>query len=223
MARPAVTSRTIAARWPAGPNVARMWPGSGLWAGVSAWVSPSGKASVFWIMAPGAARAAGARLTVRTTAAARVVAANRAAVRAPSRKAIMAVSTTGAGHAVYFIAQATARVSAAAQAVGASHEPRPAGAAARAGRMSRARARQVKASTGGSVMPWASGNAMTGDAAANAAQLSDLADQARSRRAMPNAAASSGNVATVSHGRGSPARPGRPSARGSPKMAMTGR
>src|SRR5258708_6864902 len=224
MATPAVIRRMLAAGGPAGPRVASRWPGRGLWAGDLALVRPSGYKIVFWIRAAGAVMEAGASAAARPRVVATAMAANRAAARAPPRAAIMAASTASAGQAVYFIAQATPRTTAASRAGRASAAARVRAAAARvlaagrAGRVSRARARQVRASTGGSVMPRAIGNAITGEAVAKAARRSG-AGWAAAR----NAAASSRKVAAASQGRGSPASPGRPSALGSPKIAMTGR
>ena len=118
----------------------------------------------------------------------------------------MAARTARAGQAVYFIAHAVPRTSAAA------HKPVRAGRGAAArpgragpGRVSRARARQVSAMTGGSVMPRASGKASTGEAVANAASPSAAP---RRRPAVANAAARMAKVAAASQGRGSPGQAG---------------
>src|SRR3981081_340449 len=121
---------------------------------------------VFWISAAGAVRDAGASAAARVRVVAVAMAANRAAARAPSRAATIAVSTASAGQAVYFIAQATPRTTAAsptarARAARPIREARAVG-AGHAGRVSRARARQVRARTGGSVLPRAIGNSITG-------------------------------------------------------------
>src|SRR5258708_8136319 len=159
MATPAVISRMIAARCPAGPGVASRWPGRGLGAGDLALVRASGYKIVFWIRAAGAVMEAGASAAARPRVVATAMAANRAAARAPPRAAIMAASTASAGQAVYFIAQATPRTTAASRAGRASAAARVRAAAARvlaagrAGRGGRARARQGRASPRGGGEP----------------------------------------------------------------------
>src|SRR5258708_16764575 len=108
MATPAVISRMIAARCPAGPRVASRWPGRGLWAGDLALVRPSGYKIVFWIRAAGAVMEAGASAAARPRVVATAMAANRAAARAPPRAAIMAASTASARPGGDFIPPATA-------------------------------------------------------------------------------------------------------------------
>src|SRR5262249_57771305 len=105
------------------------------------------------------ASGAGASATARATAVPSAMPPNLSAARAPSRAATMTIATARAGQAVYFMAQATPRTTA-----GCHRLARY--------RMSSARDRQVRAIIGGSVMPIASGNAMTGDASAKAAMLS---------------------------------------------------
>ena len=90
--------------------------------------------------------------------------------------------------------------------------------------------RQIRAITGGSVMPMASGKAMTGDASASAASviaapwpLPARSWAARALLVIRNVAYNSRKVAAASQGRGSPRMPGSPSAFGSPKTAITGR
>ena len=76
---------------------------------------------------------------------------NLTAARPPSLAMTITMSTARAGQAVYFIAQTTPRTTA-----GRQLSP--------PNLISRASARQVRAITGGSVMPSASGNASTGEA-----------------------------------------------------------
>ena len=162
---------------------------------------------MFRRIAAGAVSAAGASAAASATAVPSVVTTNLTAARPPSRTATMTASTARAGQAVYFIAQATPRTTA-----GCQLSPRR--------RVRSARARQVRAITGGSVMPMASGKAMTGDETAAAAR-----PRARPRRpaVIRKVANSRPNVAAASQGRGSPRMPGRPRAFGRPKTAITGR
>src|SRR5258708_25782879 len=111
MATPAVISRMIAARCPAGPGVASRWPGRGLGAGDLALVRPSGYKIVFWIRAAGAVMEAGASAAARPRVVATAMAANRAAARAPPRAAIMAASTATGGQAGALLPQGPPRTS----------------------------------------------------------------------------------------------------------------
>src|SRR5882757_5192506 len=115
----------------------------------------------------------------------------------------MATSTGSAGHAVAFIAHAT-----------------PIRIAGQTGdrRSNSATARHTNASTGGSVIPRASGNATTGDAIANNPQRT-----ASGRPATRNARMNSASDTRQSHTRASPASPGTPIALGSPNTVITGR
>jgi hypothetical protein len=86
--------------------------------------------------------------------------------------------------------------------------------------------RNISAITGGSVMPTASGNAITGEAAKNAVDSSVLYRHGSHRRcgaATVNAAKISVMDTAVSHTRGSANRPEAPSALGMPNTAMAGR
>ena len=136
----------------------------------------------------------------------------RQADLAPSRAASIAVNTGTAGQAVAFMAHAT-----------------PSAPAARIrpdGRAISARVRNISAMTGGSVIPTASGNAITGEAARKTVDSVVLCRQGSQRRcgaATVNAAQISAMEVAVSHSLGSPNRPEAPSARGSPNTAMTGR
>src|SRR6516162_632912 len=172
-------------------------------------------------MAAGPDNAPGASAAASAMAVPSVMAANLTAARPPSLAATMTVSTASAGQAVYFIAQATPRTAAGCQ-------------ASPVIRMSSARARQVRAITGGSVMPIASGKAITGDERAAAARQSAMprldvirlgtAQLAANLLAVTrNVANSRPNVTAASNGRGSPRMPGRPSAFGRPNTAITGR
>ncbi len=212
-ARPTAASRPMATIRPAGPRLASRCPGSGLAAGVAWRVMPSGNSTAFWKNAAGLARA-GAVAAARATAVTADTTANQIASRMPSREASMAASTGSTGQAVAFIAHATPMT-------------RPA-VTGRDGRMSRASARQSNPSTGGSVMPTASGSAHSGEASASMEYLATDLRQPAHRDApcgVPrhSEATSSTAVATASHGLVSPARPGSPAALGSPKTAMTGR
>ena len=79
---------------------------------------------------------------------------------AASRAASIAANTGTAGHAVAFIAHATPRATAA------RNSPD--------GRAISARVRNIRAITGGSVIPTASGNAITGEAAMKTVDSSDV-------------------------------------------------
>ena len=141
----------------------------------------------------------------------------------------MTAMMASAGHAVYFIAHATPRASAAST-VSESTLPETVAAPrpgrdepARLARASSASDRHVSAITGGSVMPIVNGNAMTGQASQNAAWPSAAAaapPAARGPSVTRNVAYSSRNVAAISQGH---VLPGTPSAPGSPKSAITGR
>src|SRR5262249_40443150 len=128
--------------------------------------------------------AAGASAATSPAAAASTPAANRAAGRAPSRAATMTATMASAGQAGYFIAHATPRASAASTVALSpvllgpvalspvsliTGSGRGAGEPGRRARASSASDRQVSAITGGSVIPIASGNAITGQASQNAA------------------------------------------------------
>ncbi len=155
---------------------------------------------------------AGASAAVNAIAVPSAVALNLAAARPPSLAMTMTTSTARAGQAVYFIAQTTPRTTAGCQ------RPPP-------NLISSASARQVSAITGGSVIPSASGNAITGEEMARAARPNAVTGVCPIRliRLIRKAANRSRNVAAASHGRGSARIPGRPSAFGSPKTAITGR
>ena len=136
----------------------------------------------------------------------------RQADRAPPRAASAAANTGIAGQAVAFIAHATPR------AMAARSSPD--------GRAISARVRNISAITGGSVMPTASGNAITGDAAKKTVEsvvLRRHESQCRCGAATVNAAQISAMDTAVSHSRGSANRPDAPSALGRPNTAMTGR
>ena len=141
-----------------------------------------------------------------------MAATKRQADLAESRRASIAANTGTAGQAVAFIAHAT-----------------PSAAAARNnpdGRAISARVRSISAMTGGSVMPTASGNAITGEAAKKTVDSKMLyrhESQCRCGAATMNAAQIRAMETAVSHSRGSPNRPVTPSAFGMPKTAMTGR
>ena len=131
---------------------------------------------------------------------------------APSRTATAAANTGTAGQAVAFIAHATPRATAA------RNSPD--------GRAISARVRSISAITGGSVIPTASGNAITGEAAKNTVDSRVSCRHSAQRRcgaATVNAAQISAIDTAVSHSRGSANRPEAPSALGSPNTAMTGR
>ena len=116
----------------------------------------------------------------------------------------MVAATISAGHAVAFVAAATPSTSPASTGCGRRH--------------SRARPRQSSASTGTSVPPTVSENAITGVAVTRTVQ--------RSTSRAPAAASAAANTATkptVNQTRGSVMIPGPNSARGRPKMAITGR
>jgi hypothetical protein len=94
------------------------------------------------------------------------------------------------------------------------------------GRAISARVTNNRAITGGSVIPTASGNAITGEAAMKTVDSTTLRrheSQCRCGAAMANAAQINATDTTVSHSRGSPNRPDAPSALGSPNIAITGR
>ena len=141
-----------------------------------------------------------------------VAAANRQAFLAPSRAASIAVKTGTAGQAVAFMAHATPRAAAA------RISPD--------GRAISASVRNISAITGGSVIPTASGNAITGEAAMNTVDSSTPCrqpSQCRCGAATLNAAKINAMDTAVSHTRGSPNSPVAPSALGIPNSAMTGR
>ena len=80
--------------------------------------------------------------------------------------------------------------------------------------------------TGGSVMPTASGNAITGEAAKKTVDSKTLyrhESQCRCGAATRNATQISAMETAVSHSRGSANKPVAPSAFGKPNTAMTGR
>src|SRR5262249_61432823 len=117
-----------------------------------------------------------------------------------------------AGQAVAVIAHATPRAAAA--------WSRP------EGRAISASVRNSKAMTGGSVMPTASGNAITGEAAKRTVDSVVLRRQPTQRRcgaATVNAAQISAIDTAVSHSRGAAKTPEAPSAPGRPNTAPTGR
>ena len=135
----------------------------------------------------------------------------RQADLAPTRAASIAGNTGTAGQAVAFMAHAT-----------------PSAPAARIrpdGRAISARVRNISAMTGGSVIPTASGNAITGEAAMNTVDSMTLlrqSSQCRCGAAIVNAAQINAIDTAVSHTRGSASRPFAPSAFGIPNTAMTG-
>ena len=187
-------------------------PGSGLAAGVLCLVRPSGKSTVFCRNAYGWARAAGAIAAARTAATPNVIPTNRQADLAASRAASIAAKTGIAGQAVAFIEHATPRATAARTSPD--------------GRAISARVRNSSAMTGGSVMPTASGNAITGEAAKKTVDSKTLyrhESQCRCGAATRNAAQISAMETAVSHSRGSANSPVAPSALGKPNTAMTGR
>jgi hypothetical protein len=211
-ASPAATIRTTAAQCPAIPVWASRWPGSGLAAGVLCLVRPSGNSTMFCRNAYGLPSADGASAADRARPTTTVAPTKRQAVLAPSRAASIAVKTGTAGHAVAFMAHATPRATAARTMLD--------------GRAISARVRNISAITGGSVMPTASGNAITGEAAMNTVDSRTPCRQESQRRcgaAMANAVQISTIDTAVSHTRGSASRPDTPSALGSPNTAMTGR
>jgi hypothetical protein len=175
-------------------------------------VRPSGNSTVFCRNEYGLASPIGAITTASTPAIAIVAAAKRQALLAPSRAASIAVKTGTAGQAVAFMAAATARAAAA------RYRPD--------GRAISARATNISAMTGGSVIPTASGNAITGEAARNTVDSRTPyrhESQCRCGAAMANATHIKPMDTAVSHTRGSPHRPVAPSAFGMPNTAMTGR
>ena len=209
---PAAISRPTAAQWPAIPVMASRCPGSGLAAGVLWLVRPSGNSTVFCRNAYGSISAAGASATASRPATRIVTPTKRQAARAPSRAASIAANTGMAGQAVAFIAHATPR------AMAARSSPD--------GRAISARVRNISAMTGGSVMPTASGNAITGEAAkktVDSVVLCRHSSQCRCGAATVNAAQISAMDTAVSQSRGSANRPDAPSALGRPNTAMTGR
>jgi hypothetical protein len=204
----------MAAMRPAGPALASACPGSGLAAGVACEVRPSGNATTFWKNAPGLVTRAGAVAATSAPAVTTEAAANLLAARVPSRAASRTAIIGSAGQAVAFIAQAKPMT-------------RPA-ATGREGRTTSASARHSSASTGGSVMPTASGSAHSGEASAS--MVNRVTDRRQpGHRDAPcgvprlNEAASNPAVARASHGLVSAARPARPAAFGRPNMAITGR
>ena len=209
---PAATSSPTASQWPGIPVLASRCPGSGLAAGVLCLVRPSGNNTVFCMNAGGLDSAAGAIAADRPTATSTVSPAKRQADRRASRVASIALTTGSMGHAVAFIAHATPRASAA------LNTPE--------GRAISARVRNISAMTGGSVIPIASGNAITGEATTN--RVDSLtwcrhSSQCWCGTAMRNASQIKASDTAASQIRGSPSRPVAPSAFGSPNTAMTGR
>ena len=101
--------------WPSTPVCARTWPSSGL----SAWdltlARPSGNKMVFFTSEPGLSTANGPTMTTTTLTA---TAANRHAMRLPSRTKTSANAITRAGQAVAFIEQATPKAEAGRDRVG---------------------------------------------------------------------------------------------------------
>jgi hypothetical protein len=210
--RPAATSSATATQWPSIPVLASRCPGSGLAAGVLCLVRPSGNSTVFCTNAGGSASAAGAIAADRPTATSTVSPAKRQADRRASRVASITLMTGTAGHAVAFIAHAIPR------AIAALKTPE--------GRAISARVRNISAITGGSVIPIASGNAITGEATTN--KVDSLtwcrhSSQPRCGVAMRNASQIRASETAASQIRGSPSRPLAPSAFGSPNTAITGR
>src|ERR1035438_3420499 len=192
--------------------MASRWPGSGLAAGVLYLLRPSGNSTVFCTNADGFRSAAGASTADRASVTTIVIPVKRQAALAAWRPASIAAKTGMAGQAVAFIAHATPSATAA--------RPMP------EGRAISASVRNISAITGGTVMPTASGNAITGEAAMNTVDSSTPCRQESQRRcgaAMANAAQISAIDTAVSHTRGSANRPEAPSALGSPNTAMTGR
>ena len=209
---PAANSRATAAQWPAIPVVASRCPGSGLAAGVLCALRPSGNSTVFCRNAYGSSSAAGASATASRPATRITTPMKRQTAWAPCRTATAAANTGTAGQAVAFIAHATPRATAA------RNSPD--------GRAISARVRNISAMTGGSVIPTASGNAITGEAAKKTVDSVVLCRHSSQRRcgaATVNAAQISAMDTAVSHSRGSANRPEAPSARGRPNTAMTGR
>ena len=209
---PAATSRPTAAQCPAMPVMASRCPGSGLAAGVLCLVRPSGNSTVFCRNAYGLASAAGASATDRTMATTPVTPTKRQADRAASRAASIAPRTGTAGQAVAFMAHATPRATAARYTLD--------------GRAIRARVRNISAITGGSVMPTASGNAITGEAAMKMVDSSTLYRhqvQCRCGAATANATQISAMEVAVSQSLGSANKPDAPRALGSPNTAIRGR
>src|SRR5579863_5249131 len=193
------------------PVSASRCPGSGLAAGVLCLVRPSGNSTVFCSRAYGLLSADGASARDKPTASAATTATNRQADRAVSRALTSAVNTATAGQAVAFMAHATPSATAA------RNTPD--------GRAMSARVRNIRARIGGSVIPTASGNAITGEAATKMVDSRTLrlhALQCGCGAATRNAAQMRMRDTAVSHSRGSPSRPLAPSARGRPKMAITG-
>src|SRR5580700_10617316 len=211
-ATPAAIRSPTAAQCPGIPVSASRCPGSGLAAGVLYLVRPSGNSTVFCRNAYGSASPAGASKTVSAIAITIVAAAKRQALLIPSRAASIVVNTGTAGQAVAFIAAATPRAAAA------RYRPD--------GRAISASVKNISAITGGSVIPSASGNAITGEAAMNTVDSSTpcrQSSQCRCGAATLNAAKISAMDTAVSHTRGSPNSPVAPSALGIPNSAMTGR
>jgi hypothetical protein len=210
---PAVSSSAIAAQCPMLPVSASRCPGSGLAAGVWCLVRPSGKSTVFCRKEVGSDSAAGAMAVASATASSRATPTNRHIALMPSLVAMKAAITGIAGQAVDFIAEATPSTT-------------PAHMDRRPGRAASASVTSSSAMTGGSVMPTLSGNAITGEEAANTVASSTCREQdpqARCGAASQNAAASSTTEKIAIHSRGSPNRPVAPSALGMPKIAINGR
>ena len=173
---------------------------------------PSGNSTVFCKNAYGSSSAAGAIAAASRPATRITTPMKRQTAWAPCRTAIAAANTGTAGQAVAFIAHATPRATAA--------RNRP------DGRAISASVRNISAMTGGSVMPTASGKAITGEAAKKTVDSVVLRRhelQCRCGAATVNAAQISAMDTTVSQSRGSANRPEAPSARGRPNTAMTGR
>ena len=152
------------------------------------WVIPSGYSTMFWSSPAGLASRPGAVRAIRATVVRIEAATNRPATRMPSLAANIAASTASAGQAVAFIAQAKPMASPANS--GSRSDPVLRNLAAQA------RAKHIRAMTGGSVMPTASGSASTGEATANTAHHAATLRQAPQREercgaTIQNAAASS--------------------------------
>src|SRR5580693_3797124 len=178
--------------------------------------------------APGWASSAGANATVRATAVAAAAPAKRAALRGPSRVTIMAARTGRAGHAMAFIAHAVpiARAASPFQVIqrddtSPGHGLVRAGASA-ADRLAQARARHIRAISGGSVSPSAMGNASTGVTTASAVYRSTVLPPGRGRPMAIAAVTSTSETAAI-HDAGLPRTPGRPARLGNPKTDMAGR
>src|SRR5437763_16220991 len=164
----AAISSATAAQWPAIPVVASRCPGSGLAAGVLCGVRPSGNSTVFCKNAYGSSSAAGASAAASRPATRITTPMKRQTAWAQCRTATAAANTGIAGQAVAFIAQATPSV------IAARNSPD--------GRAISASVRNISAMTGGSVMPTASGNAITGEAAKKTVDSVVLRRQPSQRR-----------------------------------------